>query len=436
VISRTFCGRFRQELSRAAMRAIFDPARAGLPPARAGRAHAPQRGGGAPARAAPKEDEAKPPGPLSRFPFRWRRATTDAEGQPDGDGALGPVAPPVPKGLPLAGRLLQGRLLPWGGGAAEPAPAAEVYGAAAPAAPPPPSFIDRVLPWGRRAEAAAASASARAGRAAAPQPDDGRPVLGLAGGGVYFFWELGVLRYLSERYDLGRCRFVGASAGALAAVLCACRIDPLRATRLAFDLSIEADVLNRPGGLAGIWGALIRRWLDELLPEDAAERCRGGRVRIVATEVPALRVVYLDDFASRQELIDALMASVHIPLFLDGAPSARFRGAAFVDGSLWDFVTGANSDLITLGGAACVVDYFFDEELSFSRLDFVKFASYEWVVGLVDAGEAYAARTDAVGGFDAWLAPARKPALQRALELPVRALTRRPAREALAAPGA
>ncbi len=46
------------------------------------------------------------------------------------------------------------------------------------------------------------------------------------------------------------------------------------------------------------------QWLDELLPEDAAELCR-GRVRLVVTEVPSLRLRYLEDFASKQDLIDA-----------------------------------------------------------------------------------------------------------------------------------
>lgn len=48
----------------------------------------------------------------------------------------------------------------------------------------------------------------------------------------------------------------------------------------------------------------VFQWLDELLPEDAAERCR-GRVRLVVTEVPSLRLRYLEDFESKEDLIDA-----------------------------------------------------------------------------------------------------------------------------------
>jgi hypothetical protein len=68
-------------------------------------------------------------------------------------------------------------------------------------------------------------------------------------------------------------------------------------------------VYDRPAGLAGIWGSLIRDWLEELLPADAAERC-AGRVRLVVTEVPSLRIRYLENFESKQDLIDANSESV------------------------------------------------------------------------------------------------------------------------------
>ena len=34
-------------------------------------------------------------------------------------------------------------------------------------------------------------------------------------------------------------------------------------------LSMEADLWNKRLGLLGIWGRLIRQWLQEILPEDA-----------------------------------------------------------------------------------------------------------------------------------------------------------------------
>jgi hypothetical protein len=74
--------------------------------------------------------------------------------------------------------------------------------------------------------------------------------------------------------------------------------------RVANRLAQEYGVFERPAGLAGIWGELIRAWLDALLPEDAAARC-AGRVRLVVTEVPSLRLRYVEDFESREDLINA-----------------------------------------------------------------------------------------------------------------------------------
>lgn len=173
---------------------------------------------------------------------------------------------------------------------------------------------------------------------------------------MFFFWEIGVLKYVAENFNMRQIEMIGVSAGALCSVLIACGVNPDRAVREAFRLSVENDIWNRPGGLAGIWGALIRQWLDELLPSDADLRC-SGCVSIIATEVPTLRLRCLNNFKSREDLINACMASVHIPFFLDGNPSYSYRGKQYVDGSLWDFISGSNSNLLTRDGEACIVDY-------------------------------------------------------------------------------
>jgi hypothetical protein len=251
--------------------------------------------------------------------------------------------------------------------------------------------------------------------------DLARPTLGIAGGGIYFFWELGVLKYLAENYDLSRVQFTGASAGALAGVLCACNIDPDAAVKAAYRLAMENNVFSRSGGLAGIWGNLIRQWLDELLPVDAAQRCQ-GRVKIVATETPSMRLRYLDKFATKEAVIAACMASVHIPFFLDGNATYEYEGKRFIDGSLYDFFTGGNSSLITCDGRACVVDYYYDDTLDFGKLSFITRASssYDDVKALMSAGYRWAERMDDAGQFDERLGDVRKTFIRRALELPGR----------------
>ncbi|CAM9283873.1 unnamed protein product [Phaeothamnion confervicola] len=146
----------------------------------------------------------------------------------------------------------------------------------------------------------------------------------------------------------------------------------------------EAGVFRRPLGLAGVWGGLVRRWLDDLLPPDADAACR-GRVHLILLRLAAAppvvmmeaataaggaaaaageeagesadsaasagpagsaagltlprlalrrpRRVVVADFASRYEVIEACMASVHVPFFMDGRFAARFRGRRCLDGS-------------------------------------------------------------------------------------------------------
>lgn len=249
------------------------------------------------------------------------------------------------------------------------------------------------------------------------------PLVSCAGGGIFFFWETGVMKYLMEQFDLSKVQLRGASAGGLAVTLAACGVNQDKAVRAAYRLSMENNIWERPGGLVGIWGGLVRQWLDELLPEDAAERCN-GRVKLVVTELPSLQLKYLSEFTSREDLINANMASVHIPFLLDGKGSYSYRGRQYMDGSLYDFFWGNNSELLTCNGDALVVDYFNDDQLQFSRLDFVKLAQFDEVAELERCGYAYAERMDLQGAFDSYLGTVRKGVVRRVIEYPVRQLSR------------
>lgn len=56
-------------------------------------------------------------------------------------------------------------------------------------------------------------------------------------------------------------------------------------------------------------------------------RCN-GRVQVCVTVLPAFRPVLLDTFASRAELVDACLASAHVPFFMDGKFAASIKGAS------------------------------------------------------------------------------------------------------------
>jgi predicted acylesterase/phospholipase RssA len=118
------------------------------------------------------------------------------------------------------------------------------------------------------------------------------------------------MQELAKTCNMDRCRLRGASAGALAAALGACEVDAGLAFEKAYDLARQHGAFDRPLGLVGVWGGMVRTWLEDILPEDAADRLR-GRVQVVLTELP-MKKRAVDDFQSKEDVIEALMASVHV----------------------------------------------------------------------------------------------------------------------------
>lgn len=139
-----------------------------------------------------------------------------------------------------------------------------------------------------------------------------------------------------------------------------------------------------------MWGEIVREWLDDLLPADAAERTT-GRVTILLTRLfPYPKRVRVSSFASKPELIDCLMASCHIPYFLDKSTTARFAGKRWIDGSV---LASSRSFRAADGTAPIVV---LDPKLDVNApRDFLRLRSVDALRGLVDSGAAYA-RSEAV----------------------------------------
>jgi hypothetical protein len=60
------------------------------------------------------------------------------------------------------------------------------------------------------------------------------------------------------------------------------------------------------------------------------------------------------DFTSRDDLIDACLASTHIPMFMDGTLSASFRGKAYIDSDLMTLRRGSTAAALPIAGAPSV----------------------------------------------------------------------------------
>lgn len=153
---------------------------------------------------------------------------------------------------------------------------------------------------------------------------------------------------LLELYDLpADVPLSGASAGALAVVLGRCGVDPSTAHTLAFSLADAAGVFRNPMGLCGKWGRLVQQWLDVLLPSDAAQRASGGCRVAVTRFAPWPRADAIEHFRTRDEVLGALMASTHIPFFMDCRLLSRRVQPAAADGGLLAWV-GLRSGLSLL----------------------------------------------------------------------------------------
>lgn len=278
---------------------------------------------------------------------------------------------------------------------------------------------------------------------------NGRVVVALPGGGIYFYWNAGVLSYLSERYELRRCELQGASAGGLAIALLACDIDIRHATEVAYRLALDNNLYERPLALIGVWGRLLREWLEELLPEDAHKRCESW-IKVSVLEVnfpptfpseptsfppePFVRKAY-SHFESKQDLIECLMASAHIPLLLNYKPFSTFRGRLCIDGSALknnvfdneenllkqrkesesirqkeavvfpdkysDKIIAETMDLPSEKPCDIYLTYMKDECIQDDFFDFLELKSLDGVMKLVDAGYQYAQREEERGGFEA-----------------------------------
>jgi len=165
---------------------------------------------------------------------------------------------------------------------------------------------------------------------------------------------------LAERFDLRRARLAGASAGALSASAAACEVDLVDGLETALQLTRDAGAVKdgEGFGLYGVWGGVVRSWLESILPADAHTVC-SSRVHVAVKAVPRLRRPWFEtqivsEYAGRDDLLDAIMASLHIPYFMDKHATARFRGQRYIDGSF--SIRGSTRSLLLPGasGHLCV----------------------------------------------------------------------------------
>lgn len=214
------------------------------------------------------------------------------------------------------------------------------------------------------------------------------------GGGIFFYWKMGWLRHVSKKYHVEDVPLIGASAGALSAVLCACGVDIEHAMQRAYAIMDKHKVGKRFLGLFGIWKTILKEWLEEILPDNVATQIH-GRVHILITTLP-FHTMVISDFTSKQDVVECLLASCHIPLFMDYLPFCYYRQRLCYDGAI-----GLNWSIYHIFGDEeynyVYVDYSLDE--CCQKYSQTTCCSIQDIQKIVNFGASYAKKLDQQGFF-------------------------------------
>lgn len=157
------------------------------------------------------------------------------------------------------------------------------------------------------------------------------------GAGIYFWWQAGCAKYIQEHCDISTVPVYGASAGSLtsALLLNGCNFD--EAFEVARELSVKHSIYARKS-LNGVLGNVLREWIEIVLPQKLSPRTfQDFHIALTPAKLNVIprspRLVSC--FSNRQELVECLMASCHIPLLLDGDMVTSYKNESFIDGSFW-----------------------------------------------------------------------------------------------------
>ena len=157
---------------------------------------------------------------------------------------------------------------------------------------------------------------------AAASSTPARPIdgLGFSGGGLLFPYYLGVIAALRAHGRLHptgpSLPCAGSSAGSLAAALAVSGVDT---SLIAQKLSEYLHDL-RTRGTPGRMRPGLHRVLDSVIPPDLHEKAAGKcfiSIFRLGSKLSLPRGEVVSVFHSRKDLIDALLASCHLPLYFE-----------------------------------------------------------------------------------------------------------------------
>ena len=230
------------------------------------------------------------------------------------------------------------------------------------------------------------------------------------GGGIFFWWQSGFGQYWNEncQNECNNIPLIGASAGSLTAALIACNVDFYDSLDFVLKQAERERLYDRKS-LFLIWGKLIEEWLEYLLPDKLPLQAQEN-LYIALSPLNVLRVgsrvELVSNFNTKSDLKSALLASCHIPLFLNGKLYTKYKGHRYVDGSLWTFVTNNDERIRPLPRSLSDMDISYSDESIYkcdyeddekfaeirNNMNFVSMASPDGLKEMMQCGYDYAKR--------------------------------------------
>eukprot|EP00215_Chloropicon_roscoffensis_P007030 CAMPEP_0197504318 /NCGR_PEP_ID=MMETSP1312-20131121/3410_1 /TAXON_ID=464262 /ORGANISM="Genus nov. species nov., Strain RCC2335" /LENGTH=374 /DNA_ID=CAMNT_0043051155 /DNA_START=227 /DNA_END=1353 /DNA_ORIENTATION=+ len=124
--------------------------------------------------------------------------------------------------------------------------------------------------------------------------------------------------------------FAGSSAGSL---ISACLVCDLEADELMDNLLRMYRQLREEGTIGNV-RSVVETYAHMVFPEDVHVLASGRlNVSVVqcSTRKPFLRSVYVNEFESKDDLVQALLTSSHVPLYMNTRVTSTFRGQTCVE---------------------------------------------------------------------------------------------------------
>ena len=158
------------------------------------------------------------------------------------------------------------------------------------------------------------------------------------------------------------------------------------------DAATTACFSSVTGAVARV-RAVVTNLLTDTLPADCVERCNGRLHVLMCSRARGL--YFISQFTSKADLIEAVVASTHVPYFSDGKYACSYRGEQHVDGA-WHSSRSAVLLARPGSGKQVLIDHE-DEEHFASKRPFYEVATKEAHLERFAVGIKYAHRLHAKG---------------------------------------